>query len=92
MFFWNSLCSELFLLRILWAGGEWQVSLGLPGPDHGWLRQRRRAERNYCMFKVRRGGCEEVSLVQDEEQRLQFAGAAVKRYPTSKVKETQVRW
>ena len=87
MFFWNSLCSELFLLRILWAGGEWQVSLGLPGPDHGWLRQRRRAERNYCMFKVRR-----ADLVQGKEQRLHFAGAAVKRYPTSKVKETQVRW
>ena len=27
-----------------------------------------------------------------KEQRLRFAGAAVKRYPTSKVRETQVRW
>ena len=26
-----------------------------------------------------------------KEQRLRFAGAAVKRYPTSKVRETQVR-
>ena len=27
-----------------------------------------------------------------KEQWLHFAGAAVKRYPTSKVRETQVRW
>ena len=26
------------------------------------------------------------------EQWLHFAGAAVKRYPTSKVRENQVRW
>ena len=56
-----------------------------------WLRGRRRAERSYSAFKVRRGGGEEIHLVQGEEQRLRFAGAAVKRYPTSKVRETQVR-
>ena len=43
------------------------------------------------MFKVRRGGGEEISLLQGKEQRLRFAGAAVKRYPMSSVKETQVR-
>ena len=43
------------------------------------------------MFKVRRGGSEEISLIQGKEQRLHFAGAAVKRYPISKVRETQVR-
>ena len=43
-------------------------------------------------FKVRRGGGEEIPLIQGKEQRLHFAGAAVKRYPTSKVRETQVRW
>jgi len=31
------------------------------------------------MFKVRRGGREEIPLVQGKEQRLCFAGAAVKR-------------
>ena len=31
-------------------------------------------------------------LIQVKEQRLRFTGAAVKRYPTSKVRETQVRW
>ena len=42
-------------------------------------------------FKVRRGSGEEIPLVQGKEQPLHFAGAAVKRYPTSKVRETQVR-
>ena len=44
------------------------------------------------MFKVRRGSGEEIALVQGKEQRLCFAGAAVKRYPTPKVRENQVRW
>ena len=56
-----------------------------------WLRGHRRAERSYSTFKVRRGGSEEMPLVQGKEQRLHFAGAAVKRYPTSKERETQVR-
>ena len=51
----------------------------------------RRTERSYSKFKVRRGGLEEIPLVQGKEQRLHFAGAAMKRYPTSKVRETQVR-
>ena len=41
----------------------------------------RRAERSYSTFKVRKGSCEEIPLVQDKEQRLCFAGVAVKRYP-----------
>ena len=43
-------------------------------------------------MKVRKGSGEEIPLVQDKEQWLGFAGAAVKRYPTSKVRETQVKW
>ena len=39
----------------------------------------------------RRGSREEILLVQGKEQRLRFAGAAVKRYPMSEVRETQVR-
>ena len=35
---------------------------------------------------------EEILLIQGKEQWLCFAGAAVKRYPTPKVRETQVRW
>ena len=42
-------------------------------------------------MKVRKGDGEEIPLVQDKEQWLRFAGAAMKRYPTSKVRETQVR-
>ena len=56
------------------------------------LRRCRRAKRSYSTFKVRRGGGEEIPLVQGKEQWLCFAEAAVKRYPTSKVRETQVRW
>ena len=51
------------------------------------LHGHRKAERSYCTFKVRRG-----DLVQGKEQWLHFAGAAMKKYPTSKVRETQVRW
>ena len=41
-------------------------------------------------MKVRKGSGEEIPLVQGKEQRLRFVGAAVKRYPTPKVRETQV--
>ena len=37
-------------------------------------------------MKVRKGSGEEIPLVQGKEQRLCFAGAAVKRYPTSKLR------
>ena len=43
-------------------------------------------------MKVRKGGGEEIPLVQGKKQWLRFAGAAVKRYPMPKVRETQVRW
>ena len=42
-------------------------------------------------MKVRKGGSEEIPLVQGKEQWLRFAGAAMKRYPTPKVREIQVR-
>ena len=57
-----------------------------------WLCRHRRAERSHSTFKVRRGSGEEIPLVQGKEQWLPFAGAAMKRYPMSKVRETQVRW
>ena len=43
-------------------------------------------------LKFRKGGIEETPLIQGKEQWLRFARAAVKRYPTTKVRETQVRW
>ena len=42
-------------------------------------------------MKVRKGGGEEIPFFQGKEQRLRFAGTAVKKYPTSKVREIQVR-
>ena len=52
-------------------------------------------ERSYPTSKVRGGSREELPHVQGNEQQLHFARAAklleVKRYPTSKVRETQVR-
>ena len=36
------------------------------------------------MFKVRRGGGEEIPLIQGREQQLRLAGAAMKIYPTPK--------
>ena len=37
------------------------------------------------------GRWEEIPLIQGKEQRLCFAGAAMKRYPMPKVRETQVK-
>ena len=39
-------------------------------------------------MKLRKGGGEEIPLVQGKEKWLRFAGAAVKRYPMPKVRET----
>ena len=50
------------------------------------------AERRYPMSKVSSSGRHEIPHVQGKEQQLPFAGVAVKRYPTFKVRETQVRW
>ena len=47
---------------------------------------------SYPTLKVRKGGSEEIPFVQGKEQWLRFPGAAVKRYPTPKGRETQVRW
>ena len=49
------------------------------------------AERIHPMSKIRGNSREELPHVQGKEQKLNFAGAAMKRYPTSKVRETEVR-
>ena len=43
------------------------------------------------MPEVRGGGREELPCIRGKEQQLCFAGAAVKRDPASKVRETQVK-
>ena len=62
-----------------------------PTSKERWLRGCRRAEKGYSTFKVRRGGREEITLVQGKEHWLCFAVAVMKKYYTSKVRETQVR-
>ena len=42
-------------------------------------------------MKVKKGSGEEIPFFQDKEQQLCFAGEAVKRYPTYKIRETEVR-
>ena len=62
--------------KVRGGGGEEQ-----PTSKEWWLRGHKRAQRNYSTFKVRRGGREKTPLSQVKEQRLRFAGAAMKRYP-----------
>ena len=50
-----------------------------PTSKEPWLCGRRRAQRSYSTFQVRRGGSEEIPLVQGKELWLRFAGAVVKR-------------
>ena len=61
-------------------------------PEERRLREHRRVERSYSTSKIRRGGCEEIPLIQSKEQPLSFAGAPVRRYPMPKIRVTQVRW
>ena len=42
-------------------------------------------------MKVRKGSGEEIPLIQGKEQWLRFAGAAVKRYPTPKVRANTLK-
>ena len=71
----------------VWGGGRDE----LPQVQEAAALGRRGAERSSSTFKVRRGSREKIPLVQVKEQWLRFARAAMKRYSTSKVKETQVR-
>ena len=81
------------------VGAYWAAVYGVA---QSWTRLKRLSSSNQLMvynggcvgaggLRVRRGGGEEIPLVQGKEQWLRFAGAAVKKYPTLKVRETQVR-
>ena len=48
-------------------------------------------QRRYPTFKVKGGSLEELTHIQGKEQWLHFPGATGKRYPKSRVRETQVR-
>ena len=62
-----------------------------PTSKEPWLRGHRRAYRSYPRLKVRKGGGEEIPLVQGKEQRLCFPVVVMKRYSMPKVRETHVR-
>ena len=87
--------SSLFAIRVchlhIYKGGAGAAERSYPMPEAMGGGREVLAKRSYSTFKVRRGGSEEIRLVQCKEQRLHFPGAAVKRYPTSKVREIQVK-
>ena len=80
----------MFSKKLTEKSGEAAKRSKLTSKEQG-LRGHRKAKRSYSIFKVRRGGGEEIPLIQLKEQRLRFAGRAVKRYLMSEVGETQVR-
>ena len=82
----------LLLVYLLYIYYYWFIKRSNPTSKEQQVRRCRRAERSFSTFKVRKGGHEEIPLVQGKEQQLCFAGADVKRYPTPKARETQVRW
>ena len=53
--------------------------------------ERRAAQRRYPTSKVSSGSLEEIPHIQGKKLRLHCAGAAVKRYPMFKIRETPVR-
>ena len=69
-------------------GGGWEDKPHVQGAVGAWAQE---GLRSFSTFKVRRGGGEEIPLVWGKEQWLHFAGAAVKRYLTPKVRQNQVR-
>ena len=44
--------------------------------EEQWLHRRRRAERSRSMFKIRRGGCEEITLVQGKRNPRKMVSVA----------------
>ena len=68
-------------------GEERRPRGAIPRPMSGMA-----AVRRYPKSKDRSSGREEIPHIQGKETQLHFSGEAVKRYCTSKVRETQVRW
>ena len=48
----------------------------MPKSKEWWLRGHRRSERSYSTFKVRRGGREEIPLVQGKRNSSKMVGVA----------------
>ena len=69
-------------------GGGWEEQPHVQGVVAAWAQE---GLEELSHVEGQEGGSEEIPFIQGKEQELHFAGAAVKRYPTSKVRETQVR-
>ena len=67
-------------------GGSWEEPPHVQGQCHPMLKRR-----NHPLLKIRKGSSEWIPLTQGKEQQLRFAGAAMERYPTPKVRVTKVR-
>ena len=59
---------------LLWSGEAAQRSN--PMSKEWWLHRHRRAERKYCTSKVRRGGHEEIPLIQGKRNPSKTVGVA----------------
>ena len=70
------------------AQGQGRRQEELPGAMAAWAQE---GLEELSHVEGQEGGGEEIPLVQGKEQWLRFAGAPMKRYPTPKVRETQVR-
>ena len=70
-------------------GGGWEEQPQIQGVAAALQQE---GDEELLHIQDRRGGHEGIPLVQGKEQWLHFAGATMKSYLTSKVRETQVRW
>ena len=70
-------------------GGGWEEQPHIQGVLAVWAQE---GLEEPSHIEGQEGQWEEIPLIQGKEQWLCFPGAAVKRYPTPKVRETQIRW
>ena len=70
-------------------GGGWEEQPHVQGVVAEWVQE---GWEELLHIQGQEGRLWGDTPLQDKEQRLRFAGAAMKRYPTSKIRETQIRW
>ena len=90
---WLKLIKKIFFIKtgfdFIWLrGGSQEDQPHVQGAKAAWVQE---GLEELSHFEGQEGSGEEIPLVQGKEQQLHFTGAAVKRYPTPKVRETQVR-
>ena len=88
----SSFCENCKKKVKYWVGGRESLWLSYEPVQGAAAAQAQEGLEELFHVQGQEGGGKEIPLVQGKEQRLHFAGATVKRDPTSKVRETQVRW